>query len=106
MDLALELGWPVSMLSQAMTEREFAKWSAYSHKHKLPSMRIELYLAQIAYLIANAFGGRGEQKSLADYILDFESRDPRKARAVDDEDDDVEELKQVLQFKPRGKRGP
>jgi predicted GNAT superfamily acetyltransferase len=105
MDLALELGWPVGLLSRVLTERELAKWLAYSQKRKLPQMRIELYLAQLSFLIASAFGGKRDAK-LSDYILDFESR-PSSATPDDDEDADVEELHAVLQFKPRVKKnGP
>lgn len=52
-----------------MTEREFRGWLRFSGKHLLPSRRQELYLAQVAYVIAQTAGTT--DMTLKDFILDF-----------------------------------
>lgn len=61
MDLALELGLPVSEMVSRMTAGEIANWGAYARKHGLPHRRRDIYLAQIAQVTA---GGK-----LSDYLL-------------------------------------
>lgn len=82
MDLALELCMPVEVLKHGTTERQIRQWSAYARRKMLPSRRIELYLAQIALLIAQTMGDGKRRFKLADFL--FEPN-------VDDEADDMTE---------------
>lgn len=69
MDLALELGMTVTELSQRMTERELGQWVAYHARKRLPTRRLELYLAQIAFRVAHAFGE--SSLTFQDCLFDF-----------------------------------
>ncbi len=70
MDLALHLGCgSLKELKSRMSEREFVKWNLYSEKYMLPQRRLELYLAQIALLIAKTMGGM-EGAKLQDFLFD------------------------------------
>lgn len=108
MDLALAFGMPVGVLSRLMTERELARWIAYMRKRKLPQVRIESYLAQIAYYVVAVMGGNANV-ALSDFLLDFESKEPARKRrsktAADPGDDgpsdeDIDALKDELGFNP------
>lgn len=57
MDLALHLGSPAGVLARTMTEAEFGDWQSYASTRMLPWRRVEMYLAQIALLIARTMGG-------------------------------------------------
>lgn len=78
MDLALHLGTSAGALSKTMTEAEFGEWQRYAGRRMLPMRRIEMYLAQIAMLIAKTMGG-SKSSDLTDFM--FEPSD-------DDEPDD------------------
>ena len=98
MDLALELGMPVGLLKRAMSEREFGTWLAYARVRKLPHQRLELYLARLSMLLVAVFGG-AQNKTLADFVLDFDSSN--------NETQDEEDLADVFQFRPKVKKnGP
>lgn len=99
MDLALELRQPVDTLMREMTEREFWAWVRYAERKMLPQRRIELYLAQIAYLIACTMGG-AENVTLADYLFDPKTPEQQDAEISDE---DVEELKMAIGFRPQRK---
>lgn len=70
MDLALEFGVPVKALKRSMSERELRLWARYANEQRLPSRRIEYYLAQIAFLIARTAGG-SKSESFTDFMIDF-----------------------------------
>ena len=96
MTLALEFGRPLGEIKQ-MPQREFVRWMAYSARKGLPSRRVELYLAQIAWLIAQTMGG-AKESTLADFLFD---------EATDDADEKVDELeaaKAAFDFKPRNQK--
>lgn len=99
MDLAAQLGVTADGLARTMTETEFVEWQHYANKRMLPQRRLELYLAQIAMLIAAHMGGVKNAK-LSDYMFDPSS---------DDIDDDgtgeasVEEAAAFFGFNPRNK---
>lgn len=91
MDLALHLGTSAGALSKTMTEAEFGEWQQYAGRRMLPMRRIELYLAQIAMLIAKTMGG-SKSSDLTDYL--FEPAD-------DDEDEAPEEAaREFFGFNP------
>lgn len=90
-DLALELGMSIETLGR-MTEREFVGWQAYAAKRLLPTRRMELYLAQIAAVVARSMGG--STGTVVDFLLQ-----PVDASAPDE--DEVEELRRAVGFNPR-----
>lgn len=95
MDLALEFGMPVSMLSKVLKERELKQWAAYSRKYILPTRRRDLYLAQVSMILAKVNGAK--DVSLEDFMFD-----------PPPEIDPVHQLKAAIEafgFKPRKKRG-
>jgi len=77
MDLAMEFGLPVGVLSRLLTERELKAWNRYARRRMLPQRRIEAYLAQIAQLVAQTMGG---------------SKAPLSAFLFDPRDDDAPPL--------------
>ena len=96
MSLALDLGMPLGQIGK-MPEREFVRWMGYAARKGLPSRRVELYLAQIAWLIAQTMGG-AKESTLADFLFD---------EATDDADEEVDELeaaKAAFDFKPRNQK--
>ena len=60
---------PAGALARAMPEREFRDWQRYAARRMLPQRRVEMYLAQIAMLIAKTAGGAAG-KGLDDFLLD------------------------------------
>ncbi len=82
MDLELALGRPIAN----MPERTFMCWWHYSLKKALPQRRIELYLAQIAMLIARM---NGSDATLQDFLFD-----------PPDDEPDLDALKAAFDFKP------
>lgn len=60
-----------------MTEREFWQWGQYAGKRMLPTRRVEMYLAQIALVIARTMGNAKDAK-LSDFMFDApeEESDP------------------------------
>lgn len=101
MDIALELGQPVGVLSRRMPLAELLDWQAYTRKRLLPSRRVEFYLAQIALLIAQTMGGARNAK-LTDFLLE-----PQPQQVVTVDDDQLEHLIEAFDFKPRNKKnGP
>ena len=73
MDLALEFGLPVGVLSRLLTERELRAWRRYAERKMLPSRRVEIYLAHIARYIAITMGG--SKAPLTAFLLDRPSGD-------------------------------
>ena len=71
--MALEFGLPVKALRRVMSERELRQWARYANEQRLPSRRIEYYLAQIAFLIARTAGG-SKSESFTDFMIDFAPR--------------------------------
>jgi hypothetical protein len=96
MDLALHMGSTAGALSRNMTEAEFGDWQTYATRRMLPMRRIEMYLAQIAMLIAKTMGG-GKSDDIRDFMFD----------PVDTEDDDdadlIEEARAFFDFNPINK---
>jgi len=61
-------------------------WQRYAARKMLPSRRLELYLAQIAYLIVCTNGG-GAGKSISDFMFD-----PADTTQDDDEELTAEDV--------------
>lgn len=94
MDLALHMGMTTAGLRRAMTERELREWQAYAARRMLPQRRIELYLAQIALVVAKASGG-AKDAALADFLFDPEDEAPESGA------DALEQAKEFFGFAPR-----
>jgi hypothetical protein len=92
MDLSLNLGIPDETLARSMTESDFRRWQAYAAKRMLPTRRLEVYMAQIAYLIARTMGNSSDAK-LTDFLFDA-------PKAEDPEQD----LRDMFGFAPKPKR--
>lgn len=90
------LGVPAEHLAARMTEREFVAWQRYAARRMLPQRRLELYLAQIAMLIAKTMGGHTDA-TLDDYC--FDPADSEPAQALDD-DELVDEARDFFGFAP------
>jgi hypothetical protein len=69
LDLAATLGTSADELARTLTETELSDWQAYAHRRMLPQRRLELYLAQIAMLIAKTMGG-AQNVRLTDFMFD------------------------------------
>jgi len=81
MDLALELNYKtLAELERTMTMRELGQWYRYAAKKSLPMRRTELYLAQIAFRVANAFGSAGI--SFHDCLFDRQPQTEQKDTAA------------------------
>jgi hypothetical protein len=85
---------PAGALARAMPEREFNDWQRYAARRMLPQRRIEMYLAQIAMLIAKTNGG-ASGKGLDDFMLDPPPDDP------DEPEDDLAAAVEFFGFRPR-----
>lgn len=96
MDLALELGHPAEVLARTMTEREFRRWQVYAGKRLLPTQRVELYLAQIAQMIAITMGG-AKNVRITDYLLEMQ----QPAATLPDDEDVVEAARKAFGYNPR-----
>jgi len=94
MDLALEFGLPVGVLSRLLTEREFRAWDRYARRKMLPSRRVELYLAQIARYIAQTMGGA--DAPLSAFLFDPQPDAPDEV--------DLDEMKKAFGFNPQRKQ--
>jgi len=70
------------VLTQQLTEAEFAEMQVYASRRMLPMRRIEMYLAQIAMMIAKVNGSKCE---LSDFLFD-----PVDTAAPMTEDDEIE----------------
>jgi hypothetical protein len=55
-------------MAREMTEREFRAWMRFAAEHWLPADRIEVYLAQIASVVAQT---AGNDMSIPDFVLNF-----------------------------------
>lgn len=76
-------------MARTMTESEFFEWQAYASKRMLPQRRLELYLAQIAMMIAVHSGG-AKNARLSDYMFDPAPKD--------DEDGDEASVEEAVAF--------
>src|SRR5262249_34982861 len=102
MDLALELGMTKNELSLRMTEGELQGWMRYGVKRSFPTRRVEMYLAQLAMVVARSAGA---EVKLGDFILDFDIRDMLDVKKEEEEEEfTVEEVQQAFKFAPRMKR--
>ncbi len=90
MDLALELGHTDEALSH-MTERDFRRWQTYAAKRMLPQRRLELYLAQIALVVAKSAGAK--DLKLNDFMFD----------AADTAEPTTDDLYEAFGFAPKPK---
>ena len=94
----MTLGMTAETLERSMSEREFRAWSAYAQRHFLPLKRIEIYLAQIAFLVVKSMSSGGQNWKLDDFLLkDVETEAQRK------EESPAERARKVFGFKPRKK---
>ena len=75
-----------------MPETEFQQFQNYAARKMLPHRRVEMYLAQIALLIAKTMGGRADAV-LSDYLFD----------PVEQEAASTEDAKVFFAFNPRKK---
>lgn len=97
MDLALQLGGTVSELRDRMPERELNQWAMYAKQRVMPLQRIELYLAQVAWVVACAMGG-SDSARLSDFVIDFGNEsEPEHAPSLD-------EAAAAFGFNPRQKK--
>lgn len=92
MDLAIEFGNP--HLGQVLRESEFQQWARYAKTYGLPTRRLEIYLANVALLIAKTMGG-DRQSTLRDFLFDPPEVDPVKQ---------LQAAKEAFGFNPRKKR--
>ena len=81
MDLALALGMTVQTLEQEMSAVEFGLWQRYAAERMLPWRRMELYLAQVAQIIARTVGGNKEAM-LSDFVFDSMGEEPEENAAA------------------------
>lgn len=68
------------------SSRELTEWMAYEAVEPFPAQRLELYLAQVAMLIANANRDpkkRPEPFALTDFLLFREEREPTPEEAAE-----------------------
>lgn len=63
MDLALEMGRTVEWVESHLTEAELLRWRVYDRRKRLPTRRLEVYLARIAHMLSSG------KHSLDDFIL-------------------------------------
>lgn len=68
MDLALELGLTVAQLKRRMSEREFGRWGMYAAQKALPARRLEVAMANLAFVAVQLVNGKTTAK-LADFLL-------------------------------------
>lgn len=68
LDLSLEMGIQPQDLGRDMPEWQFQQWQHYAAKKMLPHRRLELYLAQIALVLARVNGAKNV--SLTDFLFD------------------------------------
>ena len=78
-----------------MSEPEFQAWQIYAARRMLPQRRMELYLAQIAMLIARTMGG-AKDVDITDFLFD---------PAEPDVEPTAEEEAAFFDFKPRKPKG-
>jgi hypothetical protein len=97
MELALALGQSQELLASTMTEREFRAWGRYAERWGLPARRIEMYLAQIAWVVARTMGG-AQEVALRDFL--FEPQEP-PTEEEEEVEDSAEEARRDFQFNPR-----
>lgn len=95
MELALHLGMPAELMLRSMTESELHRWGRYAGRHSLPLRRIELYLAQIAHVVAVTMGG--SKSKVGDWLL--KSPDDKPSNVVD-----IESVRKAFGFNPRKKK--
>lgn len=97
MDLALHMGMTTAGLRRAMTERELREWQAYAARRMLPQRRTELYLAQIALVVAKAMGG-AKDATLGDFLFDPEDEPVDEPQGAADL---LDQAKEFFGFAPR-----
>lgn len=98
MDLALEIGIPAESLARTMTEHELRLWRRYAKKKLLPTQRLELYLAQVAQLIAATMGGAKNTK-ISDFMIRLHYEEQEIPTEID-----IEEMRKAFGYSPRKKR--
>lgn len=86
------MGQPVGALSRTMGEAEFKGWQVYAARRMLPQRRLEIYLAQIAMLIAVSNGAK--DVDITDFLFD---------PAEPESEPTAEEEAAFFDFKPRKK---
>lgn len=89
----------VGLLAQVMTEAELQDWERYAERHQLPHRRMELYMAQIALVVAVSFGGR-DNLTLADFLIR-----PEEVNTTPDAEPTAEEEAEFFEFRPRSRVG-
>jgi hypothetical protein len=93
---------PVATLARTMTQNELRDWQVFAARFSLPSRRLELYLAQIALLIAVCMGGVKDAK-LTDYLFDPPPTPAEQKKAMAEQKKAIDEAKQFFGFAPRKK---
>lgn len=76
-----------------MPESELRGWQRYAVRRRLPTRRLELYLAQIALVIARTMGN-AQEATLADFLFDPDASSPSSG-------DELEDLREAFGFSPR-----
>lgn len=98
MDLALEMGMTAEGLARTMTERELRRWMGYVQRKRLPTQRLELYLAQLAQIVAITMGG-ARQAKISDYLIELQP-----PLATGEEPVDLEAVRKAFGYNPKRKR--
>lgn len=100
MDLALEMGCTVEELQSRMTERELHDWRTYSRRKRLPTRRLEHYLAGVMAMLSDG------PVSLSRFLLFDPKPKEVEARDVVTPDDATQAVKAIFggNVIPVGKR--
>jgi hypothetical protein len=86
MELSFNLNIPAHELAERLPYNEFVLYDLFAQKRMLPTVRHEMHLAQMALQINRLAGGDAEFR---DFLFQ-----PKE---------EIEELKEFFEFKPRAK---
>lgn len=100
MDLALAFGVPVSVLRRTLTESELGQWVRYARMPGMPWRRIELYLAQLALMVARGPLENAQTMTLKDFMFETEAERPDEEL---DGEDLVDAAREAFGYAPRKK---
>jgi hypothetical protein len=70
---------PPHQLAAVLPEREFISLQRYAARKMLPQRRLELYLAQLALLVAQSGGAK--DVTLQDFLFDLREEEPTEDEA-------------------------
>lgn len=97
MDLALSFGVSDDWLRKTMTEPQLQRWARYAANPGMPFKRLEIYLAQIALMVARGPIQGAENMTVKDFLM---------SRADEEEDyegdDIVNDARDAFGYAPNG----